>query len=180
MSEAEICATGGLFCTTAQHLNWANAIYGGHGSDTVWPLPSPGSSQYPASLIINARDRLARSVQDPVRILVTGRVGEHVLLGGTRVSTFLCYIRNTAPAAILGLPSVTIPAGTTASGLPVGLQFDGHPHADTELLRLALHCSGCSARRGPSSATDPPRGNADASPRGRPAGMSGIRRKRGR
>jgi mandelamide amidase len=68
-------------------------------------------------------------------------VGEHVLLGGTRVSTFLCYIRNTAPAAILSLPSVTIPAGTTAGGLPVGLQLDGHPHADTELLRLALHCS---------------------------------------
>ncbi|MGB6165084.1 MAG: hypothetical protein WCF33_01085, partial [Pseudonocardiaceae bacterium] len=44
------------------------------GSDTFWPLPSPGSSQHPEILIINARDRLTRSAQDPVRILVTGRV----------------------------------------------------------------------------------------------------------
>ncbi|MGB8200705.1 MAG: hypothetical protein WCF33_13585, partial [Pseudonocardiaceae bacterium] len=45
------------------------------GSDTFWPLPSPGSSQHPEILIINARDRLTRSAQDPVRILVTGLFG---------------------------------------------------------------------------------------------------------
>ena len=33
------------------------------------------SSQHPTSLIINARDRLTRSAQDPVRILVTGPNG---------------------------------------------------------------------------------------------------------
>lgn len=57
----------------------ANTIHGGRGSDTFCairpvmpPLPSPGSSQPPQSLILNARDRLTRSDQDPVRILVTG------------------------------------------------------------------------------------------------------------
>jgi hypothetical protein len=72
--------TGGLFCATARHPNWANAIRGGHGSDTFWPLPSPGSSQHPESLIINARDRLTRSAQDPVRILVTGPLAVPLLL----------------------------------------------------------------------------------------------------
>ena len=33
--------TGGLFCATARRLNWANAIYGGHGSDTSGRCPHP-------------------------------------------------------------------------------------------------------------------------------------------
>ncbi len=83
------------------------------------------------------------AVATPTTILPAAPVdvGEHVSLGGVQVPTFLAYIRNTAPAAVLGIPSVTIPAGTTADGLPVGLQLDGCPHSDTHLLRLALYCS---------------------------------------
>lgn len=55
--------------------------------------------------------------------------------------TFLKYIRNTAPAAVLGYPSITIPAGITPSGCPVGIQFDGLPGHDSALLSLALRCS---------------------------------------
>jgi hypothetical protein len=33
--------TGGLFCATARHLKWANAIYGGHDSDTSGRCPHP-------------------------------------------------------------------------------------------------------------------------------------------
>ncbi|MFD1554951.1 amidase family protein [Paraburkholderia silviterrae] len=68
-------------------------------------------------------------------------VGEHVVLDGASMPTFLACIRNTAPAAVLGAPSVTLPAGKTRHGLPVGLQFDGQPHADTRLLDLARQCS---------------------------------------
>ena len=66
----ESVTTGGLFCATARHPSWANAICGGHGSDTFWPLPSPGSFQHPESLVINAETGLTRSAQDPV--LITG------------------------------------------------------------------------------------------------------------
>ncbi|HDT4624430.1 TPA: hypothetical protein QHO11_004815 [Klebsiella oxytoca] len=55
--------------------------------------------------------------------------------------TFLKYIRNTAPAAVLGYPSITIPAGLTPAGCPVGIQFDGLPGHDRALLNLALRCS---------------------------------------
>lgn len=55
--------------------------------------------------------------------------------------TFLKYIRNTAPAAVLGYPSITIPAGITPSGCPVGIQFDGLPGHDRAVLNLALRCS---------------------------------------
>lgn len=68
-------------------------------------------------------------------------IGEEVDVGGTRMPTFLAYIRNTAPAAVLGLPSITLPLGITSEGLPVGIQLDGAPHEDTHLLHLALRCS---------------------------------------
>lgn len=48
-----------------------------------------------------------------------------VELNGARVPTFPTYIRNAEPATIVGLPSLSIPAGRTRSGLPVGLLLDG-------------------------------------------------------
>jgi len=38
---------------------------------------------------------------------------------------------------VAGLPSISVPAGTTASGLPVGLSFDGPAGADATILALA-------------------------------------------
>lgn len=67
-------------------------------------------------------------------------VGEEVKVKGNTMSTFQAYIRNTAPSTILGVPSVTIPAGFTADGLPVGLQMDGAPGDDTQLLMHARYC----------------------------------------
>lgn len=47
------------------------------------------------------------------------------------------YIRNTVVANLTGQPAVTIPAGLTGHGLPVGLQLTGRPYGDHALLRLA-------------------------------------------
>lgn len=58
------------------------------------------------------------------------------MVGGRQVPTFAAYVRNTAPAAVLGVPSLTMPIGTDANGLPVGLQFDGHAGGDARLLGL--------------------------------------------
>ena len=47
------------------------------------------------------------------------------------------YIHNTVVANLTGRPAITLPAGLTADGLPVGLQVTGRANADRELLRIA-------------------------------------------
>ncbi len=46
-------------------------------------------------------------------------------------------IRNTSPFNILGLPTISLPCGFTASGLPIGLQISGAPFAESSVLALA-------------------------------------------
>ena len=45
--------------------------------------------------------------------------------------------RNTVPFNTYGLPAVTIPCGSTRSGLPVGLQIAGPPFGEAAVLALA-------------------------------------------
>ncbi len=63
--------------------------------------------------------------------------GEAVELNGASVPTFLTYIRNTEPASIAALPAISLPAGVTASGLPVGMEIDGPEGSDRHLLAVA-------------------------------------------
>ncbi len=61
---------------------------------------------------------------------------ETVDLNGEQVSTFMTYIRNTDPPSNAGLPCLTVPAGLTASGLPVGVEFVGPADGDAALLHI--------------------------------------------
>jgi indoleacetamide hydrolase len=61
-----------------------------------------------------------------------------VKLNGRQVPTFFAYIRHTDPGANAGLPGLSVPAGLTRDGLPVGLELDGPAGSDRALLALGL------------------------------------------
>lgn len=56
----------------------------------------------------------------------------------TELDTFGTCIRNTDPCTNAGIPSLSIPAGLTSDGLPVGMQFDGPLGSDTALLSIGM------------------------------------------
>ncbi|MGH3438243.1 MAG: amidase family protein [Sciscionella sp.] len=55
-------------------------------------------------------------------------------LNGRDVPTFDTFIRNTSPGSLAGIPGLTVPMGTTASGLPAGLALDAPTGTDRHLL----------------------------------------------
>ncbi|MEQ9396989.1 indoleacetamide hydrolase [Haliea sp.] len=63
---------------------------------------------------------------------------ESVTLNGTQVPTFPTYIRNTDPASNAGIPGLTLPAGTSEQGLPLGIELDGPERSDERLLAIGL------------------------------------------
>ncbi|MEM7280406.1 MAG: indoleacetamide hydrolase [Pseudomonadota bacterium] len=63
---------------------------------------------------------------------------ETVELNGEQVPTFPTYIRNTDLGSIAALPGISLPIGTTAQGLPFGMEVDGPEMSDRHLLSVAL------------------------------------------
>ncbi len=61
-----------------------------------------------------------------------------VELNGRRVPTFATFLRNTRVMTIAGIPGLSVPAGLTSSGLPVGLEFDAPVGTDRALLGLGI------------------------------------------
>jgi len=64
--------------------------------------------------------------------------GEISINGGAPLPTFDALIRNTDPASNAGLPGLSLFAGMTPTGLPVGLEIDGPVGSDGKLLGLGL------------------------------------------
>ena len=75
----------------------------------------------------------------PTTILPAVRIGDDktVVLNGQSVPLFPTLVHNTDPGSIAGIPGVTLPAGLTGQGLPVGLGIDGPFGSDRRLLAVA-------------------------------------------
>jgi len=75
----------------------------------------------------------------PTAVLTARPIGqdETVELNGEQVPTFGAYIRNTDSGSNAGIPGISLPAGLTNQGLPVGLEIDGPAGSDRHLLAVA-------------------------------------------
>lgn len=75
----------------------------------------------------------------PTTPLPASKIGEEAEteLLGKMVNTFLTFIKNCDPISVVGYPAITVPAGYSKSGLPIGLQMVGRPWQEQELLQLA-------------------------------------------
>ncbi|HXS28583.1 MAG TPA: indoleacetamide hydrolase [Steroidobacteraceae bacterium] len=75
----------------------------------------------------------------PTTPRAAARIGEDMTceLNGRQVPTFTTFTRNTAPGSLAGIPGVSLPAGYTLEGLPIGIALDGPADTDRALLALA-------------------------------------------
>jgi mandelamide amidase len=62
---------------------------------------------------------------------------ETFLHNGTPHPTFATFIRNSGPGSVAGIPGVSLPAGLTTAGLPVGIEISGPVSTDRQLLAIA-------------------------------------------
>lgn len=75
----------------------------------------------------------------PTTPLPAAKIGEDIEteLEGKKVNTFLTFIRNTSPISVIGYPAITVPAGYSQTGLPIGLQIVARPWEEDKLLSMA-------------------------------------------
>jgi mandelamide amidase len=86
-----------------------------------------------------ARYRLAAMVF-PTTLVPAPTIGEEttVAIGDRKIPFATAVSRNIAPGSTAGIPGLVLNAGLTASGLPVGLEFDAPHDTDRALLSLGL------------------------------------------
>lgn len=91
---------------------------------------------YRAAMEDNALDALVF----PTTLIAAGPVGQEVvtLPGGVAVPATLAYTQNVVPASYAGLAGLSVPAGLTSAGLPVGLEVDGQEGSDEAVLGIGL------------------------------------------
>ena len=56
-------------------------------------------------------------------------------IAGTASQTYLDWMRSACLLSATGLPVLSVPAGFSSAGLPIGLQLAGNHHTDMQLLR---------------------------------------------
>lgn len=58
-------------------------------------------------------------------------------INGVALETYIDWMKSCYLISVTGLPAISVPAGFSASGLPVGLQIVGRHRADLSVLQLA-------------------------------------------
>jgi amidase len=58
-------------------------------------------------------------------------------INGIEQTIYIDWMAICCVISVLGLPSISVPGGFTAEGLPIGLQIVGPPRADTRVLQIA-------------------------------------------
>jgi indoleacetamide hydrolase len=101
--------------------------------DTYRPALQEAYSRY-------FREQDVAAVVFPTTPLPAARIGDDdvVDLNGVPVPTFGTFIRNLCPGSAAGLPGLTLPAGLTSAGLPVGIALDGPQGSDHQILAVGL------------------------------------------
>jgi Asp-tRNA(Asn)/Glu-tRNA(Gln) amidotransferase A subunit family amidase len=75
----------------------------------------------------------------PTTVMPAVAIGEdvEVNLEGRKFPTVPTFLRNTNPFNIIHYPAITVPAGHSRTGLPIGLQIVMRPWQDAKLLNVA-------------------------------------------
>jgi mandelamide amidase len=109
--------------------------------------PAAMSTHRPAMQALYARTFAQHRVDAllfPTTILAAAPIdatagsGQVSIDGGPPTDTFGTFIRNTDPASNAGIPGLSLFAGMTPGGLPVGLELDGPLCSDRRLLSIGL------------------------------------------
>ncbi|MCP3822871.1 amidase [Streptomyces sp. A3M-1-3] len=112
----------------------------------AWTALRAGSPAPDTEALVEANEQSLRAVFDQVDIIATPTT-PHPPHGndgpGSRMSVALTWAFN-----LSGHPALTLPAGSTPDGEPVGLQLVARHHADTVLLDAAARLSGHEATEG--------------------------------
>ncbi len=58
-------------------------------------------------------------------------------IGDQAMETYIDWMTICCAVTVTDLPAISVPAGFTDDGLPLGLQIVGRPHGDLELLAIA-------------------------------------------
>ena len=93
-------------------------------------------AQKARTILINEFNKLFEDVDflvGPVAPTPAFKIGENV---HDPIKMYLADILN-VPASLAGLPAISVPAGKTEAGLPVGVQIIGKMESDAKILALA-------------------------------------------
>jgi len=114
------------------------------------PPNRPAQDVYESMLATRARIREAiqryfeqqgiAALAFPPIMIPPPKIGEdtEVVIRGEKVPLYVAMARNTAPGSSASMASLILPAGMTASGLPVGMEFAARNGQDRALLSLGL------------------------------------------
>ena len=133
----------------AYHWQWLEKRPSDYGPD-VRARMLAGRKQLSVTYVLAQQARrayaedFARAIE-PVDVLLTPTIpvvaprldDREVSVGRAREDVRLALLRLTRPGNLSGFPSISVPCGFSAEGLPIGLQITGRPWGEATILRMA-------------------------------------------